>query len=245
MATRAGGGRFGERDAPFFYTAMGLFVLLVVFAGFARTYYLADFLPAPERAPPMTAVLHLHAAAFTLWIALMALQPALVSAGQVALHRRIGLAGAGLALFVWLFGNVAAIDAIHHGYRGLGDPYAFYAITFFSIQAFAVFVLLGIARRGDGDSHKRLMLLSNAAILEAAVGRLPLDLVAATAPLSFYVGANLVIAAGIVHDLLVRGRVHPVWIWGGGGLVLSQVLRVAVMDSPWWLAFARAAAGFW
>jgi hypothetical protein len=152
------------------------------------------------------------------------------------------MAGAALALLVWSLGNLASIAAMNVGYKGVGDPHAFYAVTFFSMQAFGIIVALGIWKRGEADTHKRLMLLSSAAILEAAVGRLPLDIVAKTAPLSFYLGADLVILAGIAYDRATHGRVHPVWMWGGGALVLSQIFRVAIMNSEWWLAFARAMA---
>ena len=222
-----------------FFTAMGIAVATLVFAGFARTYYLASWWPQPERAPEMTATLHLHAAAFTLWILLQAAQPALVAADRRDLHRTLGWAGAGLAAAVWILGNLAAAEAMDGGFRTLGDPRAFYAVTFFSIQAFALIVLLGILRRGDADTHKRLMLLSSASILEAAAGRLPFPIVAETAPLSFYLGADWVILAGIVYDRASRGRIHAVWLWGGGLLVLSQILRVAVMFTAPWLAFAQ------
>src|SRR3546814_1623486 len=71
------------------------------------------------------------------------------------------------------------------------------------------------------------MLLSSAAILEAAVGRLPLRVVVEGALFTFYAGGDLIILAGILYDLTSRGRVHPVWIWGGGALVASQFVRVA------------------
>jgi hypothetical protein len=226
-----------------FYTGMGLAIALLVFAGYAQSYYLARWVEPPARAPELTALIHLHALTFTAWILLGVAQPALAASGRTDVHRRVGFAGAGLALLVWALGNVAAIEAIHVGYRGLGDPYAFYSITFFSIQAFAIIVVLGIWKRNDAESHKRLMLLSNAAILEAAVGRLPLQAVVQTAPWSFYIGADLVILAGIVHDKLTRGHVHAVWIWGGGLLALSQLFRLAIMHTEPWLAFARTMAG--
>ena len=229
-------------DDRLFFTAMGLLVAVTVFAGYARSYYLSDWLTPPARTPEITPLLHLHAALFSLWILLGVVQPALVASGRVGLHRLLGLAGAALALLVWLLGNFAAVAAIESGSAGVGDPYAFYAITFFSIQAFAIIVALGVWKRADADAHKRLMLLSSAAILEAAVGRLPLQLVVETAPLSFYLGADLIIVAGAAYDLANRGRVHGVWLWGGGALVASQLLRVAIMDTAPWLAFARTMA---
>jgi hypothetical protein len=222
---------------------MGLFVAVVTFAGFSRSYYLSHWLTPPERTPELTPLLHVHAIVFTLWILLGVVQPALIAAGRRRTHMVLGYGGALLALMVWGFGNLASIEAMEVGYKGLGDPYAFYAITFFSMQAFGIIVALAIAWRKHAERHKRLMLLSSAAILEAAVGRLPLEMVASTAPLSFYLGADLIIVAGIVYERATHGRIHPVWIWGGGALVASQALRVAIMNTDAWLAFARFMAG--
>lgn len=225
-----------------FYTVMGLAIALLVFAGYAQSYYLTHWVHPPARAPEMTPWLHVHAISFTVWILLGIVQPALVASDRVEAHKRLGYAAAGLALLIWALGNIVAIQAIHVGYKGLGDPYAFYSITFFSIQAFALIVTLGLWKRHDHEAHKRLMLLSNAAILEAAVGRLPLEIVVRTAPWSFYLGADLVILAGIAHDKATRGEVHPVWTWGGGLLVLSQLFRLAIMHTAPWLAFAHMMA---
>ena len=237
MATRA---LSRVRQDRLFYTAMGSVVAVMVFAGFARTYYLARWFAPPPRVPPMTPLLHIHAFVFTLWILLGVVQPALVANGRPDLHRRLGWLGVATAIPVWVFGNIVSAQSMRIGYRALGDPYAFYTITFFSMQAFGLIVLLAILKRKDAQAHKRLMLLSSAAILEAAFGRLPLHIIELTAPLSFYVGSELIILAGIVYDRATRGRVHPVWIWGGGALVASQLLRVAIMQTPAWLAFAHA-----
>jgi hypothetical protein len=232
-----------NRDRLFF-TGMGLFVAVVVFAGFARSYYLSHWLEPPARTPEITPLLHVHAIVFTLWILLGVVQPALVAGGRVGVHRLLGYGAAAIAFLVWLLGNMASVEAMKVGYKGVGDPYAFYAITFFSMQAFGIIVALGILKRSDAEAHKRLMLLSSASILEAAVGRLPLQMVVETAPLSFYLGADLIILVGILYDRATRGAVHRVWIWGGGALVASQALRVAIMETGPWLAFARTMAGY-
>lgn len=227
-----------------FYTAMGGLVALITFAGFAPTYYLSGYLPRPSRAPDETLALAVHGALFTAWIAFQLSQPWLVQAGKVGLHRKLGVAGAGLAALVWLFGNLVSAQAMNGGYREMGDPHAFYAVTFFSMQAFAIIVGLAILWRRHGETHKRLMLLSNAAILEAAIGRLPfLSIEPATAPFYFYLGADFLILAGAAFDYATRGRVHRVWWLGGGLLAASQIGRVAIMNTEPWLGFARWVAG--
>lgn len=226
-----------------FYSGMSLAVALTVFAGFARTYYLAGWFDPPARMPTMTPLLHVHAVAFTLWTMLTVVQPLLVVVQRVEVHRRLGWIAALVALVVWTLGNLVSARAMLVGYRGLGDPFAFYAITFFSMQAFAIVLAAAIWKRKDAEAHKRLMLLSSAAILEAAFGRIPLHLIEAAAPYSFYLGSELIILAGILYDRATRGRVHRVWAWGGGALIASQILRVVVMETGPWLAFAHAVAG--
>lgn len=248
MATRAQEGGRSRPIAPrsrvqqdrLFYTGMNLYVATVVFAGFARTYYLSHWFDPPPRTPPMSPLLHIHAFCFTLWIILTVVQPALIAGGSRRLHHRLGWFAAAVAILVWLLGNIVSAQSIKIGYRAMGDPYAFYTITFFSMQAFGIIVLAAIVKRREAETHKRLMLLSSAAVLEAAFGRLPLHVIEIAAPVSFYVGSELIILAGIFYDRSTRGHVHPVWSWGGGALVASQVFRVAIMQTGPWLAFAHA-----
>ena len=77
----------GRRYDNLFFSAMALLILATVFLGFARTYYLAGMI----RAPLPAFIIHLHGAVFSCWILLLVTQTALVSAGRVDIHRRLGL----------------------------------------------------------------------------------------------------------------------------------------------------------
>jgi hypothetical protein len=233
------------RNDRLFYTGMGVAVALVTFAGFARSYYLNSWFETPPGMRKLDALLHFHGAVFTAWILLNVIQPALIAGRRRSLHRKLGWFAAGVAAAMLITGNIAAVAAMHGGFVGLGDPYAFYAIPFFAIWTFAIIVALAIVWRNHAETHKRLMLLSMTQIVEAAVARIPLDPIASGAPFSFLIGADLIIVAGIGYDLLSRGRVHKVWIWGGGLVVVSQALRLAISQTEPWLAFARFMAGLW
>jgi hypothetical protein len=63
----------------------------------------------------------------------------------------------------------------------------------------------------------------------------------AAAVASLY-GALIVVAAGIVFDSVNEGRPHRVWLWGGAVLVASNLIRLAIMDTAPWLAFAHVMA---
>lgn len=228
-----------------FYTGMGVIVAVIVVAGFARSYYLNYWIPTPEGMRRLDGLLHLHGAAFTAWVLLGAVQPALIASRNRRLHRKLGYAGAGLAAAMVVLGNVAAVAAMHGGFVGMGDPHAFYIVPFFAIWSFAACVVLAVIWRNRAETHKRLMLLAGTPLIEAAIARLPFDSINAGAPFSFMLGSDIVIAAGIAYDLASRGRVHKVWVWGGGLMVASQFLRLVLAQTEPWLAFARFMAGLW
>ena len=193
-----------------FYTGVGIVIAAVTFVGFAQSYYLSRWLEAPPNAARITALLAVHGAAFTAWVVLMVVQPSLIALKNRKLHRKLGYAGAAIAAAIVVLGNLAAIAAMDGGFIGFGDPHAFYAIPFFDINSFAVVVALAVLWRNRAETHKRLMLLANVAILSAAVARIPMASLQAGAPFTFILLPCLIIVAGVVHDKRSRGRVHPV-----------------------------------
>lgn len=244
MATIASPGLRWRNDR-LFYSGMGVAIAAVSFWGFSRSYYLSRWLEAPPTTPEITPVLAVHGAVFTAWMALIIVQPLLIAGNYRQVHRRLGWVGAGIAAAMVVMGNIAAIAAMNLGFKGLGDPHAFYAVPFFAIQSFAVTVALAIYWRNRAETHKRLMLLANVGIIGAAIARIPLEPIQAGAPFTFLFLPNLIILAGIAYDRRTRGRVHRVWIWGGLAMLASQLVVLPVMGSEPWLAFARTMAGLW
>lgn len=230
------------RSDRLFYSMMGLAIAATTFWGFSASFYLSSWLTAPPTTPDWTPLLYLHGGVFSTWMVLMVTQPMLVASRNLRLHRRLGLVGAAVAAAMVAVGNVTAVAAMHGGFKGLGDPMVFYAVPFFAINSFAVAVLLAVLWRNRAETHKRLILLSNVGLLGAAIARIPLDAIQGGAPFTFIFLPNLVTLAGIVYDWRTRGRVHPVWIWGGLAMLASQLVMMAVMGSGWWHAFAEAMA---
>jgi hypothetical protein len=244
MATLAAAPRRWTGDR-IFYSGMSLFILLLCIAGFARSYYLAPWFETPPGTPEFTMLLHLHAAAATAWLALMVVQPLLIAGKHRKVHRKLGWLGLAVAVAVVLLGNLAAIAAIHVGFIGLGDPHVFYAVPFFAINSFAVAAFFGFLWRERAETHKRLMLLANVGLINAAVARLPIALVQGGAPFTFTFLPDVIILGGILYDWTRRGRVHRVWIWGGLAMVAAQAAMFPIMGSAAWHGFASAMAGLW
>src|SRR3982074_3024419 len=100
----------------YFFSAMALLILITVFVGFARPY----FLPGACRAPLPALILPIHGAVFSSWILLLSAQTALVSAGRVDIHRRLGLVGFGLACLMVTLGVLAGTNALARGFSPPG-----------------------------------------------------------------------------------------------------------------------------
>ena len=230
------------RSDRLFYTSMGLAIAATTFWGFAASFYLSYWLDEPAGTPEWSALLYFHGAVFTGWMALMVAQPMLIASRNVRLHRRLGYAGAAIAAAMVVVGNVTAVAAMHGGFKGLGDPMVFYAVPFFAINSFAVAAFLAVLWRNRAETHKRLILLANVGLMGAAVARIPAPVLEAGAPFTWVFLPNLITLAGIVYDWRTRGRVHPVWIWGGLAMLASQIVMFPVMGSAWWHAFAEAMA---
>src|SRR5512147_1245206 len=88
-----------------FATGVAVATALIVFVGFARTYYLKGVFGTPALS---SGLVHLHGIVMTLWFALFVVQVRLIAAHRTDLHRRVGVVGAVLALLVLVVGITTA-----------------------------------------------------------------------------------------------------------------------------------------
>jgi len=220
---------------------MAIAMGLTVFAGFASTYYLRFFTGGPKATltkGPFTALVHVHGALFTAWVLLFIVQTALVASRRVAVHRRLGVAGAVLAAAMVVAGTFIAIATAARGSAPAGvDPLAFLVIPIFDMVLFATFVTAALALRRDRETHKRLMLLAYVSIIVAAVGRLPGVLL--LGPPAIFGLSFLFVVAGGIYDFLSRRRVHKAYLWGGALIVVSVPVRLAISGTGAWRALAE------
>ena len=231
----------GRHDRAF-YSTVAIAAAAMTLIGFGPTYYLRFFDGGPQATVsggPITSVVHIHGALFTAWILLFIAQTALISTRRVAVHRRLGVLGAVLAAAMVIVGVSAGIALGRRGAAPDGiDPLSFMLIPLGDMAMFAGFIAAALLRRREKETHKRLMLLAYASILAAPAARLPGVL--PLGPLAFYAIGFLILFAGVIYDYLSRRRVHPVYIWGGGLLVLSVPVRLLLSGTEAWKAIARA-----
>lgn len=234
-AVRHAGGAARRRERVF-YTGMALAVMVTVFAGFARTYYLRPYFGTPS----LTPLLHLHGVVFTSWLVLFLVQTGLVAARRVDVHHRLGMVGAAVAVLVVVVGTLTALVRARMVELppGAPSPLVFLTIPLGDMFVFASLAGAGFYFRRRADAHKRLLLLATISILPAATARLPFAFIQQVGPPAFFGLADLFIVPCLVYDLATRGRVHRATLWGGLLLVASQPLRLLIGGTSAWLSFA-------
>ncbi|MGC1730487.1 MAG: hypothetical protein WA747_14045 [Steroidobacteraceae bacterium] len=207
------------------YSYAALAVAALVFAGFARSYYLRVLFHVRAIAP----LVHVHGILMSAWIALFVTQALLIARHRPDLHRRLGVAGAALAPLIVVIGSLTVTAAIHRRFPAVG-PLRFGRIFVefdgLSLWSFGALALAAVLWRSRPDVHKRLMLSATVVLLPPAVGRIAEHLLSGG-------DWNLVIAAVTTGafalvcacvDTLRHGRVHPAMAWGTASVLAANLL---------------------
>ena len=93
------------------YVSITIAAILLVFIGFARSFYLKPLFETP----PISNLLLLHGVIMTLWFILFVVQMRLVATGRTHLHRQTGKIGAVLFVLILAVGTAAAIASARRG----------------------------------------------------------------------------------------------------------------------------------
>ena len=103
---------------------MTVLIFAAVFYGFGSEYvrFRAEYFPFPSL------LVYIHAALFFFWMLLLLTQASLVSAGRVAWHRRLGIAGFSLLCCMPIVGALTVTAAVAHNRfpPGFDGPWVFY-----------------------------------------------------------------------------------------------------------------------
>jgi hypothetical protein len=223
-----------DRDHRFF-AAMAVLAIVAVFVGFAPTYYLAPLFAAR----PLRGLVHLHGIMMSSWLVLFLVQVSLVSTRRVAIHRRMGVAGAIIAALIVVVGYATAVTAARLGVTPPGGPppLAFLAVPLGTLGAFGVLVSLALYYRRRPETHKRLMLLATIAILTPALARM--RFIGGGGPPVAILGTTLYVLLCMGYDRWAHGRIHPAFLWGGVLLILSLPARFALTRLEAWRTVAE------
>jgi uncharacterized membrane protein YozB (DUF420 family) len=203
-----------------FFGFMAVGTASVILIGFAASYG-PKVLAGGSGLP---AIIHVHAAVFSCWLALFVLQVVLVARGRVALHQRLGTPGVLLAGVMLVLGGETALVASRLGHRGIPGvefPAAdgFLLLNLTSILSFSILVGAAWYFRRSAQAHKRIMLLAMVGgLAPPGIARLP----AVSGHTPAIAGVVLVfLLIGPIYDLFTRKRVHPSYLWAFLPLILT------------------------
>lgn len=222
-----------------FYVAAAIGAILVVFAGFARTYYLKGVFGAPA----IPELVHVHGIVMTSWFLLFLVQVGLVATRRTNIHRKVGVGGTVLAALMVIVSVVTAISAARRGVSPGPPPLVFLVIPLGDLFVFSILVAAGISLRKKLATHKRLMLMASMGILTPAIARIPMEFIATGGPLVFFGLTDLVILAVIAIDTVRNRRLHPAFAWGALLVIASQPLRLMLSGTDVWMRFATWLVG--
>jgi hypothetical protein len=214
-----------------FYSRMALFLVALVFLGFAPSFYLRGIVPSyPRPNPTLPPTVLLHGGIFTLWMLAVVAQTQLVAAGRRDVHMKLGAATVLLAVALIPVMYLTATWAVARANQPpFTDPLTWTIVPLAVIIPFAIMIWQGWAYRRNAQWHKRAML--GAAIMIVAgpsIGRLPIappTLVGFT--IQFLLGLALFVPL-FVWDRRTQGRVHPATWLGFTLFAISIFIPLAV-----------------
>jgi len=241
ITSAAGDSQLAERR---FYSRMALFLIALVFLGFAPSFYLRGYVPSyPRPNPTLPLSVLLHGGLFTLWMLLVVAQTQLVAAGRRDIHMTLGALTVLIAVALIPVMYLTTVWQVARANQPpFTDPVTWTVIPLAVIIPFAVLLWQGWAHRRNAQWHKRLML--SAAILIVAgpaIGRLPLA-PPTLAGFTFQVILGLALFIPLfVWDRRTQGHVHPA-TWLGftmGAISVFVPLAVFWTGADWASIAAR------
>jgi hypothetical protein len=224
----------GRRYDHYFFSSIAALMLGLVVAGFGPSYYFAGVF----RSPLPSTIIHVHGAVFSCWMLLLIVQTSLVGMGRADIHKRLGMVGMIMVAVMLVLGVLAATDSLARPARMPGrDPLAFYLIPLVSVAAFAALMYFAFRQRRNSPAHKRFILVSNVALMTAAIARLPFEFVHRKAPADMLCGYAFILLL-VAYDLWSTGKLQRATLGAAAFLVTTQWAAVLFSHTSVWHAFA-------
>lgn len=245
---------FASENRLYKRVALAIAALMIVGFGLFNLLGVTDIMAMPRSA-------WLHGLVMFAWLSLFVVQSFLGTGRNLALHRKLGWFGAGLAV-------IAVVTAWNTGFTTTmvdRAPPVFYPPYFLGLNLltpvfFAGFVIAAIRMRKRTDWHRRLMLGAILVVCEPPLGRLTIiSLVVATGSPEAAIGLGVanqwlvptiemavqlaIVGVVALRDRAVRGSVHPAIWWAMGGVAALYASIWALAAVPAWAEYVHALKG--
>ncbi len=194
-------------NADLFYGAVSLLVVLLVFVGFAPTFYLRSLFNGPP-VPPLNVI---HGLLATAWIVIVPIQAFLIRTRRKTLHRYLGWTNVGLAAAIVSLTPVVMMRFIPRSLAAFGQaaqvPIAQIFISdLIALPVFAGMLTAAIRNRHRPVAHRRWIIYASLMLATPAPGRA-----------GFMLGVGLTgiavipafVIACAIFDRRTLGALHP------------------------------------
>lgn len=229
-----------ERSTPgrtifdrWFFLSFAFASSLVLFAGFARSYFLRMVFGFPT----LSAFLHLHGLVMTLWFGLFCVQVGLIATHRTNLHRRLGLLGVGLAVLMVAVTAAVVVRAARRGFTPFPETVnwpGFLLLGLGIVLTFAALFCAAIWFRRRSATHKRLMVLASLSIWGPGISRLPLHFIEAGSLWTSIAVGDACVLAWVAVDTVRNRKLHPAFLWGALLILASHPLLIWIGNTSIW-----------
>jgi hypothetical protein len=220
-----------------FYTAYLVSLTIVIFVGFAPSFYLRGVVEPYWPLRPLGPWALVHAIVTSVWVLLFPLQALLIAIGRRSLHQRIGN-------WSFLLGGVMAVLAYATVARFSHEAIVLSRTV---MDLFLLPILLAVAwqLRWDAQTHKRLMVAILCLLAVSAVERMPFwDDV-------FLLGGKVVRLSPLplllplwAWDLTTNRKLHRGTIIGSVSLAIATIPRLIGPPLHVWSKWVTVLPGF-
>lgn len=218
------------------FTSLIAGAIVVAFVGFAPTYFLKSWF---ER-PPLTTIVHIHAALFSAWLVILLLQSVLIRTRRPGWHARLGVVALSVVALMVVTGFMVVLGKA----RPTPASQSFIFTPLLSLVLFPLFVGLAIRYRRDAATHKRLMWLGTLLFMGAPMLRLMSFLDIPAGAYGHHLTCYLLLLVPLMaYDLVKFRRLHPATVWGSAILLLRHPLHDWIAFTPEWRRLASSLTG--
>jgi len=181
------------------------------------------------------------------WVVLFIAQVFFIRTKKIRVHQRLGYTAVALAATIIVVGFFTAIAAARNGAASFPAEIprlSFLAVPLFDLIMFSILFGAAVYYRKKAADHKRLMLLTAINFIPPAVARFPIPGWFALGPIVFFGVPIVLLIFALVYDRMQNGKFNKIFVYGSLLLVASYPLRLAIMGTDAWLAFASWLTGF-
>lgn len=234
-----GGAARAFRPSFFFWLALAMCAF--VFGGFG----MHSMLPAMQGGfPPAPPIVHIHGLIFVSWMLLLLAQTGLASAGNVKLHRSLGMWGIAHATAIMIIGLSVQLIASRSGMDAGRDPGTdgLY-LGLLAVAGFSIMFILAIRTRNKPQIHKRMIMFAMLPVLPPGVNRFWYNALSLDDPIpTFWLYLTLWTMAGalLLHEWKATRQISKYAIFGAGWIVVQGIAHELIVGQPWFHEFSRA-----